>query len=238
MNTNTMQKLELLNNITHKDLRVITRRGAQWGDAVMSCPATPDEFRHLQAHYPIVFQKDDQGKFQPIVLFGLEDGENVFLDANGWNAEYLPLAMRRMPFVIGVAEDELRMLVDMSSPRISQGAEGEAVFLPHGGNSEYLEQSNSVLKALHEGIQATPEFVQTLIAHDLLESFVLNVERPDGTQGRLVGLYTIHEERLASLDAATIGLLHQADFLQPIYMVLASMANFSTLIRLHLAKAA
>ena len=45
--------------------------GAQWGDDVMSSPATPDEFRRLQAHYPIVFQQNAQGQFEPIVLFGL-----------------------------------------------------------------------------------------------------------------------------------------------------------------------
>jgi hypothetical protein len=137
--------------------------------------------------------------------------------------------------MIGVADDELRMLVDMSSPRISQGADGEAVFLPQGGNTEFLEHANSVLKTLHEGLQATSEFVQTLVVHDLLESFVLDVERPDGTHGRLVGLYSIHEERLAALDASTVGVLHQADYLQAIYMAVASMSNLHSLIQLQLA---
>jgi len=233
-----MQKLELLNNITHKNLRIITRRGAAWGDDVMSSPATPDEFRSLQAHYPIVFQKNAQGQFEPLVLFGLQEGENLFLGAEGWNAQYLPLAMQRLPFLIGVADDELRMLVDMASPRISQGADGEAVFLPHGGNTDYLEHTNSVLKALHEGVQATTEFVQALVRHELLEPFVLDVERPDGTHGRLVGLHAIHEERLAALDASTVALLHQADYLQPIYMAVASMSNLPTLIQRHLAREA
>ena len=233
-----MQKPELLNNITHKDLRVITRRGAQWGDAVMSCVATPDEFRSLQAHYPIVFQKNAENQFQPMALFGLEEGQNLFLGTQGWTAPYLPLAMQREPFMIGVAEDELRMLVDTASPRISTGAEGEAVFLPQGGNTDFLERANSVLKTLHEGLQATPAFVQALVAHNLLEPFVLDVQRPDGSHGRLVGMYTIHEERLAALDANTIGQLHQADYLQPIYMVIASMSNLHTLIQLHLAQEA
>ncbi len=233
-----MQKPELLNNITHKDLRIITRRGAQWGDDVMSCPVTADEFRSLQAHYPIVFQKDAQGQFQPAALFGLRDGQNLFLGPEGWNAHYLPLAMQRGPFMIGVADDELRMLVDMSSPRISQGADGEAVFLPQGGHTEFLEHANSVLKTLHEGLQATAEFVETLVAHDLLDSFVLDVERPDGTHGRLVGLYAINEERLAALEASTVGVLHQADYLQPIYMAVASMSNLHSLIQLQLAREA
>ena len=229
--------LELLNNITHKDLRVVMQRGAPWGDDVMSCPVTVDEFRSLQACYPIVFQPDGQGSFMPAALFGLQEGVNAFLDDKGWDADYLPLAMRRMPFSIGVSQDDdLRMMVDMASPRIAKGAEGEAVFLPHGGNSELLEEANSVLRTLHEGLQATPEFVQALVANDLLESFVLDVERPDGSHGRLAGFYTIHEERLAALDAGTVGLLHQADYLQPIYMALASMSRLSPLIRRHLAR--
>ena len=217
--------LELLNNISHKDLRIITQRGAQWGDEVMSCPVTPDEFRSLQAHYPIVFQEDGQGSFLPVVLFGLQNGQNLFLSEQGWDADYLPLAMRRMPFSIGVAEDELRMLVDMASPRISQGAEGEAVFLPQGGNTEFLETANSILRTLHEGNQAIPEFIQALTSNGLLESFVLDVERPDGTRGQLSGYYMIHEERLAALAGDTVSLLHQADYLQPIYMAIASMSK-------------
>jgi hypothetical protein len=228
--------LQLLNNVQHKDLRIITRRGANWGDDVMSAPATPVEFRKLQAHYPIVFQPDGQGSFLPVVLFGLEEGRNVFLTDDGWDADYLPLSMQRMPFSIGVAEDELRMMIDMDSKRISHGAEGEAVFLPHGGTTDFIENANAVLRTLHEGLQATPEFIQALQAHALLEPFTLDVERRDGTRGQLLGFYMIHEERLAGLDAASVALLHQADYLQPIYMAIASLSNFTKLIQRHLAR--
>jgi len=228
--------LQILNNIQHKDLRVITQRGAQWGDDFMSAPVTADEFRKLQAHYPIVFQPDGKGGFVPTVLFGLQQGENLFLNGQGWDADYLPLSVQRLPFSIGVADDELRMMVDMSSKRISHGAEGEALFLPHGGTSDVTENANAVLRTLHEGLQTTTDFVQTLMKHELLESFVLNVERPDGSRGQLAGFSIIHEERLAALDAATVGLLHQADYLQPIYMAIASLSNFTTLIKRHLAR--
>ena len=230
--------LQLLNNNTHKDLRVVTQRGAQWGDDVMSAPATPDEFRSLQAHYPILFQQDGQGSYIPVVLFGIVEGENVFLSDDGWDADYLPLAMQRMPFSIGVADEELRMMVDMASPRISKGAEGEAVFLPQGGTTEFVENANSILRSLHEGLQATPEFIQALVTRDLLESVVLDVKRSDGSHGQLIGYFMIHEERLAALDAATVGLLHQADYLQPIYMAIASLSNLAKLIRRHLAREA
>ena len=236
--------LELLNNVTHKDLRIVTRHGAQWGDNHMSCPVTPDEFRSLQAHYPIVFQEDGQGGMLPVALFGLEQGENLFVDVAGqgetWDADYIPLSMLRMPFSIGVDRetDEMRVMVDTASPRISQGADGEAVFLPQGGTTDYIEQVNAVLRALHEGLQSVPEFIGALTQHGLLESFVLTVERPDGSQGQLHGFSMINEERLAALDASAIALLHQADYLQPIYMAIASLSNIAPLIRKHLAREA
>lgn len=229
---------QLLNNIQHKDLRVITQRGAQWGDDIMSAPVTVDEFRKLQAHYPIVFQPDGQGGFAAAALFGLQEGQNLFLDEQGWDADYLPLSVQRLPFSIGIADGEMHMMIDVDSKRVSRGAEGEAVFLPHGGTTDLTENANAVLRALHEGLEATADFVQTLMRYGLLESFVLDVERPDGSHGQLTGFYFIHEERLAALDAEAIGLLHQADYLQPIYMAIASVSNFRALIKRHLAREA
>lgn len=229
---------QLLNNIQHKDVRVITQRGAQWGDDLMSAPVTVDEFRKLQAHYPIVFQPDGKGSFAPAALFGLQEGDNLFLDGQGWDADYLPLSVQRLPFSIGIADGELRMMIDMDSKRVSHGAEGEAVFLPHGGITDLTENANAVLRALHEGLEATADFVQTLMRYELLEPFVLDVERPDGSHGQLTGFYFIHEERLAGLDAQAVGLLHQADYLQPIYMAIASVSNFRALIKRHLARGA
>ena len=93
----------LLNNIDHKDLRVVTARGAAYGDNVMSALTFPDEFRTLQAHYPIVFRKLDDGTgFEPLALFGFQEGENLFLEDGRWDAFDLPLTVERQPFMIGV----------------------------------------------------------------------------------------------------------------------------------------
>src|SRR5438067_13889873 len=97
----------LLNNIEHKHLRVTGARGAAWGDAVMSALTFPAEFRQLQAHYPIVFAKkggDDDG-FDAIALLGFEQGENLFLGPDGWDAHYVPLSIERQPFLIGRNSD-------------------------------------------------------------------------------------------------------------------------------------
>lgn len=225
-----MSTLVLLNNVDHHNLRVLIERGAAYGDNVMLAHTFAAEFRNLQAHYPIVFQKSAQGSFHPVALLGFQEGQNLFLNANGWDAHYLPLTIEREPFLIGKQGDELMVHVDLGSPRIGHGSEGQALFLPHGGSSEHLERMTSVLLAIHEGLQGTPAFVEALLAHDLLESFVLDLEGPDGSVNRLAGFYTVNEERLAQLNGEQLHSLHQAGYLQAVYMALASLSNLRALI--------
>jgi hypothetical protein len=227
----------LLNNVDHKNLRVVTSRGAGYGDSVMSALTFPAEFRDLQAHYPIVFRKTADGAgFEAIALFGFQDGENLFLAANGWDASYVPLTIERQPFLIGIAGEELMLHIDLDNPRISSSA-GEPLFLPHGGSTEFLERMNSVLLTIHQGLQAAPAFVSALLSLELLESFVLDVELDDGSQNRLAGFYTVNEDRLASLGGDALERLHRAGHLQALYMAVASLSNFRALIerknRLH-----
>lgn len=220
----------LLNNVDHKDLRVITTRGADYGDNVMFALIFPAEFRSIQAHYPIVFRKAPEGQFQPLALFGFKERQNLFLGPSGWDATYLPLMVERQPFLIGIAAREMMIHVDLESPRISRTA-GEALFREHGGSTEFLERMNSVLLAIHQGLESTPPFIAALLEHDLLESFVLDVELDDGSQNRLTGFYVINEERLASLAGAVLERLSKAGHLQPAYMAIASLSHFRDLIK-------
>lgn len=219
----------LLNNVDHKDLRVITQRGAAFGDSLMLALTFPAEFRTLQAHYPIVFRKTADGALEPVALFGFQEGENLFLQDGRWDATDLPLSVERLPFLIGVSGQELMMHVDLDNPRVST-SEGEPVFLPHGGNTEFLEKMNSTLLALHQGLQDAAGFTEALLQHELLESFVFDIELDDGSQNRLAGFYTINEERLAALDGAVLERLNRAGYLAAIYFAMASLSNFRALI--------
>lgn len=218
-----------LNNVDHKDLRVDARRGAALGDDVAFVATFPAEFRELQAYYPIVFRKDGRGAFSPIALLGFEEGRNLFLDDERWDAAYLPLAIERQPFLIGRGGDELTVHIDLDSPRVGTGA-GQLLFREHGGSTDYLERITSVLLTLHNGFERVPAFIEALLAHDLLESFALDVELDDGSINRLAGYYAINEDRLRTLDAAALGGLHAAGHLEPVFMAVASVSNFRDLI--------
>lgn len=235
-----MTRPALLDNVTHRHLRLHTGRSAALGDARQSALALPAEFRQLQAHFPIVFQRvdgqDGGSAFQPIALFGLEEGQNLFLSDAGWDAPVVPMALQRDPFMIGRNGDTLQLRIDLDSPRIvgpGQGEVGTAVFLPHGGHSEYLDHVVSLLEHLHAHAQQLPAFIAALTQHQLLEPFVLDVELADGSQSRLSGLYTVHEERLAALPGAALQALARDNHLLPIYMQLASLSQLPGLIERH-----
>ena len=225
-----MTRIVLLNNLDHADLRVDTRRRSGLGDDVMFAPTFPDEFRSVQAHYPIIFRKTEAGSFEPIALFGFEDGRNLFLDETQWDAAYVPLSIERQPFLIGVDGDQMMVHVDLDNPRVGKES-GESVFLEYGGTTEFMEHKSAVLRALFDGLQSNPAFVAALLAHDLLESFSLDVELDDGSRHRLAGFYAINEDRLAGLDGAALGELHRNGYLQAIYMTVASVSNFVALIQ-------
>lgn len=220
----------LLNNIDHKDLRVITARGAAYGDDVMLALTFPAEFRDLQAHYPIVFRKGADGvSFEAYAMLGFEDGENLFLDGDVWDAPDLPLSIARQPFLIGLNDSAMMVHVDLDNPRVNAST-GEPVFLPHGGNTEYLENISAMLATIDQGLQTMPAFVAALLEHKLLESFVLDVELNSGAQHRLSGFYTIHEERLQAVGAEALAAMNRNGYLQAIYMAIASMSKLRSLI--------
>ena len=224
-----MTRHALLNNVEHRDLRIITRHGADLGDDIMSSLTFLGEFRNVQAHYPIVFANWKEGSIMPLALFGFREKQNLFLKDSAWDASYLPMMVDRIPFLIGDSPNGKVIHIDLDSPRVSR-TEGERVFQEHGGNSDFLNHVSRVMGTLDEGMEGTTPFINALREHNLLESFVLDVELRGGTQQRLAGYQTIQEERLAKLDAAALGKLHERGYLQAIFMVIASLSNFRDLI--------
>jgi len=233
-----MPNHQLLDNITHKDVHIITQHGSEYGDNNSYSHVFIEEFQDVQAHYPIFFQKNAAtGKFETIALFGLAAQENLFLSDAGWQANYIPLSVKKRPFLIGfqetvvngVVEQEPVVHLDMDSPRISYN-QGEAIFLEQGGQSPYLQQITSTLVAVNQGHEQTTLFVDSLLQQDLLESVEIKVTLDDESKHSMDFLYTINQEKVAQLDDASILNLHKNGYLKQIHMVLASMANMTDLI--------
>ena len=232
-----MTEFALLNNVDHQDVRIITERSEKYGDNVMYALTFPFEFRSVQAHYPILFHKDVDGNAYPVAMFGFQENENLFLTDSGWDALYLPVMMRREPFLIGyqgsedqVDEDKTRVLsIDMDHPRVNT-ERGEPLFQPLGGRAPYLESMADLMEEIYAGYVHNKVFMSALQEHDLIESVTLDIVLKDGSQNQLFGFHTLDENKVQQLSGQVLEEFARKDVLMPMFMVLASTANIRSLI--------
>lgn len=226
----------LLNNVEHKDYRIITDRGAAYGDNIRGALLMPSEYRRVVNLYPIVFRKNPEtARFETIALFGFEEKENLFLSEQGWMADYIPMSVERIPFMIGFnghqSTDESQAFIhlDVDHPKVSL-TKGESIFLPHGGNSPFLEKVNDILSKLLLETEQLTEFSKVLTTMDLLEPFTLRVKITDNHGIEMKGFYTINEDKLNCLSGKDLERLQQQGYLNPIFMILASLENIRLLV--------
>jgi hypothetical protein len=233
-----MARHAMLNNVAHKNLRVITRYGAQFGDNVGTVLTFPTEYADVQREYPIFFRKDPQsGEYSSVALLGFSKDENLFLEGDRWDAAYVPGVVARGPFLIGFQErtegGEVRrepmIHVDLDNPRISE-TEGESVFLEMGGNSRYLDQIVSVLSGINEGIEISKAMFAMFTELNLIEPVNLEIKLDGEERYDVVGLHTISEPKLRELGADAVYRLHRSGFLQGAYLVMTSLNNVRRLI--------
>jgi len=232
-----MARYELLNNVAHQDLRVVMRFGPQFGDDTGLVPAFPTEYAEMQREYPLFLRKDDtSGEYHSVALLGFEGKENLFLQGERWNAGYLPGIVAKGPFLIGFQEQDVDgqrttvpvIHVDLEHPRVSF-TEGERVFLPQGGNTPYLDHIITVLRGIRDGAEGGKAMFAAFEAAGLIQPLRIDVQLDEKNGVNLTGLFGIDRERLASLDAETLHGLHQAGYLEGIYLLLSSQHNMRRL---------
>lgn len=236
-----MSQFQLLNNITHQDLRIITRRGIDLGDGVAGCAVYPTEFNELQKYYPIVFQPMEDGSWLTIALFGFEANENLFLNDDKWSVPYIPAVIEREPFIIGMqqrANGQIEPVVhiDLESPRVTKKEEGEPIFLPYGGNAPLLERITDVLSVVHEGVAENERMLAEFQRLNLIESITFEVEFSNGAHYKNSRYATVSKEKLFALPDADIAALHRTGLLRYAYLMIGSISNVQQLVNWKNAK--
>ena len=240
-----MANTALLNNIDHADLKVIARRGAEFGDSVNQVAVYPTEFSEVQRDYPVFFRKNEAGDYFCVVLLGLDKAENLYLDGDRWIARYIPAMLQRGPFLIGFQDQSVDgetrrepvIHVNLDDPRISK-TEGEPLFLPQGGNAPYLQHVSQALRVITVGADMMKPMFDAFDSAGLIEPVSLDIKLDDHTEYKVPDLFTLSEERLAALQGPALEQLHRGGFLRAAYLVLASLANVNRLIMMKNAKRA
>ena len=228
----------LLSSTNHKNLRV-KNEPAPASFSLRNSSIVMQEFPHLALEYPLLFTKNmDTGSFVCVSVFGFDEGENLFVENDQWNALYTPLNIKRQPFMVGTQnkpgddqpqESEHVVLIDEADPRV-QEQDGEALFNERGFPTPYLEKMTSMLKALKDGFADTKLFIDKLLELDLIAPTTLKIELINQEQRHIQGFYSIDEGKLQSLSGETIAELHSLNYLKPIYAILTSFGHIYSLI--------
>ena len=227
----------LLNNIDHHDVRVRLDRGAAYGDAINQITVFPTEYEDLQREYPILLRRDPDGAYYSVVLLGLDSEENLYLEGDRWQARYVPALLQRGPFSIGVpAQDpdgqplgEPMIHIDLDHPRVSR-SEGQPIFLPHGGNSPYLDHIAGILRSIFAGVQINKTIYAAFEEHGLIEPVAIEIKLSDTRQYNVPDCYTISLEKLMRLEGPALEKLHRADYFRAAVWIASSLRNLGRLI--------
>lgn len=191
------------------------------------------EFVIAGRDYPLVFASSDEGKtYAPVIVLGLQDAANLFLDASGeWDRRcYFPAFVRRFPFCISkvYADGEAKSERVVCVAKAYVDAAGVALFDEKGQATPHWQAVERLLAEFEADLDRTAQMSAALARLDLLEPFSMHVtEEP---QIRLAGMYRVAEARLKALKPASLKALVEKNFLGLIYAHLHSLENFSRLV--------
>lgn len=239
-----MPDLQLLNNITHKDLRVTPHFGSQYGDNIGSVLVFPNEFEALHKEYPILLRRQADKGLQAVALLGLSSGENLYLSehyttppaSGSWMARYVPGLLAKGPFMIGYQKQnglsEAVVHIDMSHPKVLQAStpSGQQVFLPQGGESDYLQNIANILNQLHQGQEEATSFYATLDELNLLTPVNLSITLKSGDKVSVQGHETICANTFAALPGDVLADLHKKGWLAYLFYLQNGLSNVAWLI--------
>ncbi len=220
-----MARIVKLDNQAHRDLRVTAGPSASLGDAQRFASVVPSEFTQMATVCPLFLSKDaETGAFYCGAMLGFDEGENLFLDDDGYQG-HRPLSLQRMPFYTAGPD----LAIDLDHPRAS-GPDGVAVFDPDGKPTAYLESVIASFRDLRIGQEQSRAFVDTLLKHDLLEAVDLDIAFDDGGHHHIRGLYMINRPSLEGLGDAVVVELFRRGYLLLIHAMLVSQKQLPALI--------
>jgi SapC len=177
---------------------------------------TATECMNAATDYPIVFVQsgqDGQGQpdYAPIAVFGLRQGENLYVENSRWRVIQLPALMAVYPFCIARTEgsDRFAVCLDMGSPAVSQEGDGQRLFNDAGEPTEFANQVLAQLERMEAHTQGTRKIMRRLADLGLLQQKRFDATLPDGQKLAVDGFFMIDEDKVKALPDATVLELHR-----------------------------
>lgn len=186
--------LQQLSRAAHGDLRIDPDKARAEVASVHLVPLSRAELRQASRSFPLFFIKDlETGQFFPAALLGLKANENLYWDGAAFDADYIPLNIRRLPFYIGGDDPDQGMIcIDADSAGVDP--KGECRILEEdGSDSAYIQGIQAMLATLSQQHEPTRQFAQTAADLGLLSEIKLDIVLDDGERIEVAGLYGIDD---------------------------------------------
>ncbi len=228
------KKVVPLNKTEHKQLCIEPIDSFAFAGKTNSLYVAAIEFPKAAGEYPVVFGKTGDTVF-PVILLGLQDKQNLFVDKKGrWHATYIPAYVRRYPFILARPEDgngTYTVCVDLSFPGFNTANEGKRLFDSKGKETSLLQQTLAFLQDYQNSVDMTTAFCDALVKLDLLEPMQASIEMKSGSKYAIAGFQCVNRSRLKALDKEKISELLKSDQLELIYAHLLSLNNLNRLMQ-------
>lgn len=221
----------ILHREAHRLLRLNRdERDMRWVGGLISVALAAAEMPQAAVEFPCVMTRGTGGSARLLAITGLEQGRNLFVDAQGhWSGNYLPAVLRTWPFrLLTEEDDEGARLVAVHRPALSV-SQGDALFDDNGQEAPWLQAVLRELVALDAAATSTAEQVAALDAAGLLHERTLQAMLPGGRQMELTGFLSVDEAKLNALEPALAGELHRQGALSLAYLHLLSLRRFRPL---------
>lgn len=200
-----------------------------------SLPVNVTEFIEASKSYPIVFTNDD--KNTPVVVTGLEEDKNYFVDSKGqWlEREYVPAYARQYPFILFTQENDenVYLCVDTKAEAFEEKASKSALPLFKDGEPALVTQNAlTFCTAYFNERKFTEEFCKDLKELGLFMEGNSKAKLQNGKELGLSGFSLIDEKKFNALSKADFEKLRAKNYLGFIYLALASASNWQALANL------
>jgi hypothetical protein len=211
----------------HSAYRTRTTDKAPFFATTHAVPLTIDEFVHAQRNFPIVFSTGENSV--PLGLFGLNEGVNVFVEADGTLKReiYVPAYVRRYPYMLArltPEAQELSLCFDPDSGLL--GPDGDGPLLFEGDRPS--EATNAILKFCEDfelSAQRTAAFVKELSDMELLMDGEVSIQANDQDQPYVYrGFQMVNEEKFRELRGDELRKINQNGILP---LVMAHLFSLS-----------
>jgi hypothetical protein len=219
----------------HQNLKLAKVRDLSHVEGQHIIPLTAAEFAQASASFPIVLVKNpDSERYRSVAMLGLEAGENLFYQEGKWTAISIPQSISMVPFSLGLdpeKENTLIACVDLGSNFVGEDKD-LSLFEDDGKESEVLLNVQQALGRLYDNERMTEKFIKELQENDLLQELELNVALSTGENKKLVGIFTINEDKVKELPDDKVLDFHKRGLFVPIYSMLGSLGQMNRLAQL------